>query len=408
MIESVIKFNLIDNKNFHDQLETLSSSVLHYKTMKNVSQLLREPVDASRSVFIKFQTGPKGKCYYPFFLREPFSLKNVDFCSLIDPEHLQQMKDRKIIPLVCMLSENWKLFNFERNRIFRNSPYFNIINQLEKHSIREEDVVWLTCNKYHVQDTRIKSTFIHFDFFLEQQKVLANKFLPLTEIKHRYISMARGVPRHHRFAMTYLLHKNDLTKHGAISCADYENFSYPGSKETTDDYIKKIENFDSSSFDNFKSMLPLIIDSNTTEIVVPDHESYQSPINLHQDGRDESHLFQNVFLNVVNETHQPDDLVFITEKTYRSINYCRPFVINGDKGSLQYLKEMGFQTFNNFWDESYDTDDDHTKITKICRIVENVCSMDIQELYALYQEMLPILEHNYYLLKQYQQWNKLN
>lgn len=307
-----------------------------------------------------------------------------------------------------MLSESWELFNFDPNRIFRNSPYFNVIDQLERHNIREEDVVWLTCDKYMRHDPRIKAEFIHFDFFLEQQKVLANKFLPLTEIKHRYISMARGVPRHHRFAMTYILHKNDLTKHGAISCADYENFSYRGSKETTDDYIKKIENFDSSSFDNFKSMLPLIIDSNTTEIVVPDHESYQSAINLHQDGRDESHLFQNVFLNVVNETHQPDDLVFITEKTYRSINYCRPFVINGDKGSLQYLKEMGFQTFNNFWDESYDTDDDHTKITKICRIVENVCSMDIQELYALYQEMLPILEHNYYLLKQYQQWNKLN
>ena len=209
--------------------------------MENLYQLLDEPVDASSSVFVNLKTEPNGKCYYPFFLREPFSLKNVDFCNLIDPEHLQQLKDREIIPLVCMLSESWKLFNLEPNRIFRNSPYFNIINQLEKHNIREEDVVWLTCNKYHVQDIRIKSTFIHFDFFLEQQKVLGNEFLPLTEIKHKYISMARGVPRHHRFAMTYLLHKNNLLQHGAISCADYENFSYQGRTETTDDYIKKIE-----------------------------------------------------------------------------------------------------------------------------------------------------------------------
>jgi hypothetical protein len=408
MIESGIKFNLIDNKNFHDKLETLSTSVLHHKTMENLYQLLDEPVDASSSVFVNLKTEPNGKCYYPFFLREPFSLKNVDFCNLIDPEHLQQLKDREIIPLVCMLSESWKLFNLEPNRIFRNSPYFNIINQLEKHNIREEDVVWLTCNKYHVQDIRIKSTFIHFDFFLEQQKVLGNEFLPLTEIKHKYISMARGVPRHHRFAMTYLLHKNNLLQHGAISCADYENFSYQGRTETTDDYIKKIENFNLASFHDFKSMLPLIINNMTTEIVVPDHESYQSPINLHQDGRDESHLFRNVFLNVVNETHHPDDIVFITEKTYRSINYCRPFVINGDSGSLQYLKDMGFKTFEKFWDESYDADDDHTKITKICKIVEYVCGLDTHELLTLYEAMRPILIHNYNLLKQYEQWNKLN
>ena len=124
MIESIIKFNLIDNKNLHKKLENISTSLLH--------QSLDEPVDASRSMFIELKSEPSGKCYYPFFLREPFNIKNVDLCSLINPEHLQQLKDRKIIPLVCMLSENWKLFNFEPNRLFQNSPYFNIIKQLEK------------------------------------------------------------------------------------------------------------------------------------------------------------------------------------------------------------------------------------------------------------------------------------
>jgi hypothetical protein len=361
--------------------------------MKQVHKLLDQPVDASNSVFIKLKTEPNGKCYYPFFLREPFSLKDVNFCSMIDPKHLQQLKDREIIPLVCMLSESWKLFNFERNRIFRNSAYFNIIDQLEKNNIKEEDVVWLTCDKYMRQDPRIKAKFIHFDFFLEQQKILKNKFLPLTDIKHRYLSMAQGVARHHRYAMTYQLYKNNLLAHGAVSCSAYENFHYNTRPGTTDEYISKLENFEQTVFDSFKQSLPRIIDNQT---------------NLHQAGNDESHLFENVFVNVVNETHQPDDIVFITEKTYRSINYCRPFVINGDSGSLQYLKEMGFKTFDKFWDESYDTDDDHTKITKICNIVEYVSGLDIRELQTLYQAMLPILEHNYKVLKSYEQWSKLN
>jgi hypothetical protein len=378
MVDSTIKFNLINNKLFHKKLENKKSN---------------EPVDASNSVFVKLILDPAGKCYYPFFLREPFSLKDFDFCKLIDPEHLQQLKDREIIPLVCMLSESWPLFNLEPTRIFRNSAYFNIIDQLEKNNIKEEDVVWLTCNKYMTQDPRIKAKFIHFDFFLEQQKVLENKFLRLTEIKHKYLSMAQGVPRHHRYAMTYQLYKNNLLEHGVVSCSAYENFHYNTRPGTTDEYMSKLENFEQTVFDSFKQSLPHTIDNQT---------------NLHQEGNDESHLFENVFVNLVNETHQPDNTVFITEKTYRSINYCRPFVINGDKGSLAYLKEMGFRTFDKFWDESYDMDDDHTKITKISNIVEYICDLDTQELLTLYEEMLPTLEHNYNVLKNYQQWSKLN
>jgi hypothetical protein len=379
MVDSTIKFNLINNKSFHNKLER---------------KLLDEPVDASNSLFDGLSLDLDGKCYYPLFLREPFSLKDFDFCKLIDPEHLQQLKDREIIPLVCMLSESWKLFNFEPNRIFRNSAYFNIIDQLEKNNIKEEDVVWLTCDKYMRQDPRIKAEFIHFDFFLEQQKVLKNKFLPLTKIKHRYLSMAQGVPRHHRYAMTYQLYKNNLLEHGAVSCSAYENFHYNTRPGTTDEYMSKLENFKQTVFDSFKQSLPHTIDNQ---------------INIHQVGNDESHLFENVFVNLVNETHQPDDRVFITEKTYRAINYCRPFIINGDKGSLTYLKEMGFKTFDQFWDESYDDEEsDHVRITKITEVVRDICHRSNEELLTQYNDMLPILRHNYSILKNYEQWNQLN
>jgi len=379
MVGSTIKFNLINNKLFHKKLENKKSN---------------EPVDASNSVFVKLILDPAGKCYYPFFLREPFSLKDFDFCKLIDPEHLQQLKDREIIPLVCMLSESWPLFNLEPTRIFRNSAYFNIIDQLEKNNIKEEDVVWLTCNKYMTQDPRIKAKFIHFDFFLEQQKVLENKFLRLTEIKHKYLSMAQGVPRHHRYAMTYQLYKNNLLEHGVVSCSAYENFHYNTRPGTTDEYMSKLENFEQTVFDSFKQSLPHTIDNQ---------------INIHQVGNDESHLFENVFVNLVNETHQPDNTVFITEKTYRSINYCRPFIINGDTGSLQYLKEMGFKTFDKCWDESYDTEkNDHEKINKITKIIQHICGLDHARLMTLYESMLPVLEHNYNVLKNYEQWSKLN
>ena len=379
MVDTAVKFNLINNKSFHDKLESMKSNT---------------PVDVSNSAFVKLILDPTGKCYYPFFLREPFSFKDFDFCELINLEDLQKLQDRKVIPLVCMVSESWTLFEYRPGRPFRRSLYYHVIKQLEKNNIKEEDVVWMSCNRYQIEDSRIKSTFIHFDFYLEQQKVLKNQFLPLTEIKHKYLSMAQGVHRHHRYAMTYQLYKNDLFQHGAISCTDYENFHYNEMTETTDEYLSKLENFDQETFNSFKQSLPYNIDNQ---------------LNLHQGGNDESHLFENVFVNLVNETHQPDNTVFITEKTYRSINYCRPFIINGDPGSLQYLKEMGFKTFDKFWDESYDTEKhDHEKIKKITQLIQYICGLDHAQLMTLYESMLPTLKHNYKVLKNYEQWSKLN
>ena len=114
MVDTAVKFNLVDNKLFHDKLQSKKSN---------------EPVDCSNLVFNKLKLDPIGKCYYPFFLREPFSLKDFDFCELIDSKNLKQLQDKKIIPLVCMLSEGWELFDTRSNRLFRRSPYYNVINQ---------------------------------------------------------------------------------------------------------------------------------------------------------------------------------------------------------------------------------------------------------------------------------------
>jgi len=54
MVDTAVKFNLVDNKLFHDKLQSKKSN---------------EPVDCSNLVFNKLKLDPIGKCYYPFFLR---------------------------------------------------------------------------------------------------------------------------------------------------------------------------------------------------------------------------------------------------------------------------------------------------------------------------------------------------
>jgi hypothetical protein len=56
---------------------------------------------------------------------------------------------------------------------------------------------------------------------------------------------------------------------------------------------------------------------------------------------------------------------------------------------------MGFKTFNEFWDESYDDELDHgERLAKIFKLIDTLFAMSNQEQRDLYDELVPILEHN--------------
>lgn len=71
-----------------------------------------------------------------------------------------------------------------------------------------------------------------------------------------------------------------------------------------------------------------------------------------------SQTYNNTAYSLVTET-QPEnlfskDLVFVTEKTVKPLIAMRPFVIFSVPGFLDCLRTLGFHTFDNIIDESYD------------------------------------------------------
>lgn len=65
-------------------------------------------------------------------------------------------------------------------------------------------------------------------------------------------------------------------------------------------------------------------------------------------------LHNESYMDVITETSVDNDILFITEKTYRSIANGNIFLIMGCPGTLKYLKSKGIETFNDLFDESYD------------------------------------------------------
>lgn len=83
---------------------------------------------------------------------------------------------------------------------------------------------------------------------------------------------------------------------------------------------------------------------------------------LDPDQHNDHHLsvpehFDDSYLNVVIETHMDvdqSDGVFLTEKTFKPIKNCQPFVIFGARHSLRRLRDLGYRTFDQVIDPSYD------------------------------------------------------
>jgi hypothetical protein len=67
-------------------------------------------------------------------------------------------------------------------------------------------------------------------------------------------------------------------------------------------------------------------------------------------------LYKQADFEIVNETYHCNigDVVFLTEKTFRSLWAGIPFMLHGTPGSLKLLRDLGYKTFDMVFDESYD------------------------------------------------------
>jgi hypothetical protein len=86
----------------------------------------------------------------------------------------------------------------------------------------------------------------------------------------------------------------------------------------------------------------------------------------------------------------------LTEKTFKAIALEMPFVLVAPAGSLAYLREYGFKTFDGIFDESYDLEtNDVTRIERVTQLLKTLDDLSVEQRQAIHQQCLPIVEHNY-------------
>ena len=246
-------------------------------------------------------------------------------------------------------------------------------------------------NQIYLMDSNTALKDIYsFDYFLEESLECKNTFFDnginnlgyaSKEIKeaelnsfrrYKFLSFNRNTGKPHRLS---LLHEY-LTK-------DYSDSLF--SFLIPPNYAPESVGIFFRHIDFYKSSLPIELDTHSAE----DIESFRTSDTFKKE------LFLNSCINLVTETSFSENELFISEKILKPILNYQPFIVFGPFGYLKRLKEYGFKTFSDFWDESYDNiENQKDRLHAVLDVVRDINSKSIEEVNELYQKTKRISIYN--------------
>ena len=111
-------------------------------------------------------------------------------------------------------------------------------------------------------------------------------------------------------------------------------------------------------------------------------------------------MYQSAFFAFITETLFGDygetHSLQLTEKIYKPIAYRTPFIVAGSAGTLKHLRSLGYETFPEMFDETYDTVvNPRKRMTLILRELEKWRALTLDQKRERYQSVLPKLARNY-------------
>lgn len=105
--------------------------------------------------------------------------------------------------------------------------------------------------------------------------------------------------------------------------------------------------------------------------------------------------YRDTCFSIVTETQFNNEVLFVSEKIWKPIQNCHPFLVVGTPGTLSYIRRLGFRTFEPLIDESYDSlIDDEERMQALFGCIETLGNLDEDQRADLLNRAEPILLHN--------------
>jgi hypothetical protein len=254
------------------------------------------------------------------------------------------------------------------------------------------------------------------DLFVATQKKIVNlNEKPDGQFIYNYICLNWRFTKHRQLVATFLAnttghlswhYKTDVETLGKDLFFDLASW-----KTKHPEHYEKLK----TGCDIVKNRAPFCVDKRSTAAItvedplyvnmwplVPEHEPGETPSLFNRVSNNLSDFYFEAFVDIISETRYAQPTANISEKTFQAMQYLRPFVLVAPPKALAELRSLGFKTFSEFWDESYDDEFDHgERLAKIFTLINQIFSMSNQEQRELYKKMIPVLTYNLNRFKEF-------
>lgn len=328
-----------------------TNNKINYCDVKHTRYI--EPFNLHTKKYSEWLANPSGK----YFFIVPIA--NIFNCE----DKIQEAKNNKdVYVLFSDVLEGYALRYFPD--LYECTQKYDCINKIYfatgLYQAEAEYNRWL-------REKKLKKTFQVFYYPEWYHRVYDNYYdQPLDNIpytKDYVYCCLNNRPRAHRMqTVAYLNHLNLLRPNiGKVSCLD-NHYEKDTNKLTPEQLLFPYSH-------NYSDKHKQILKTQQTELwkKLPlniDTEDFSAGCRPHDYNPG---IYNDCFFNIVTETHyhtvhQKHYHIFLSEKMWKPIVCKQAFIVIGPKNTLQYLKKLGFKTFSCIINESYDSEDESTRL----------------------------------------------
>jgi len=334
----------------------------------------------------------QNKNYIHGLLNYPDWSKGYDIFSHIKPEYLKQLQNKEAYFVFDASTEGFSPIH--------DFPFFDILYyNCEKYNVDPAQIIYTSAN-FKDEDNIVeyckdnnKHKTINVFSFSSFENVITEQTLATaredTENKHtdKLFSSLSRVNRFYRATGTFLLCQTKMAKYGLIS---HDKINPRIIRNTLKHHGVEVDDFE---LNKWISKLPMIVDRT-------DFDKNWAIDTPHE------HIHDSTIFQIVNETlvdNFKDTSLFYSEKTFRPIGHLQPFLIWGQQGCNKYLTNLGYKTYEDWFDLDFDEETDNIKryqglLRSVGRAVKSLRKMNKSQRIDWKFKNKEVLDHNHRIM----------
>jgi hypothetical protein len=313
--------------------------------------------------------------YIHGLLRYPAWSDNTDIFQFIKKKFRKMLQMKKVFFVFDASTEGFSPIN--------EFPFFNMLYyNCSKYGVDPRQIIYVSSNfrdedniKQYAKSFNLTPinvfSFPSFEQVLSRDNNKLNEFVEesfntarsnFKKIfsREKYFSSLSSVNRTYRMIGNFILCQSKIKEKGLIS-HDKVQIRDPQAWLTQ----HRLTNYSPEQVALWQQSLPMTVDRkdfNTNWALV---ENYR-------------HIHDQTAFQLVNETLVDDHnrtTLFYSEKTFRPIAHFQPFIIYGQPGCNKFLSEFGYNTYESWFDLSFDDIEDPIKrFHAIVQEMERICA----------------------------------